>query len=187
MDRTSQNDGTTISLAALGIQVSDSEARMPGVPRGLPSRDNGIGDTFAATPMHAWDTTIEIRDTYAWQRGRHGIKFGGEFHRYIWPMWGFFPESWLLQLHTGYTTEFGFNDGSGSGLASMCLAARREATPGCIRKWICGVGSCGVCRRCWQVTSTTTLNLARYNTALLRQGQHHFAVCQPRRCFTAAG
>ena len=38
----------------------------------------GIGDTFAATPIHAWDTTIELRDTFAWQHGRHSLKFGGD-------------------------------------------------------------------------------------------------------------
>ena len=49
--------------------------------------------------MHAWDTMVEFRDTFAWQHGRHGFKFGGEYRRYIWPMWGFFPESRLLPIH----------------------------------------------------------------------------------------
>ena len=82
----------------------------------------GIGDTFAATPMHAWDTMYEIRDTYAWQRGRHGIKFGGDYHWYTWPMWGFFQNRGYYQFTNGYTTQFGFNDGSGSALASMLLS-----------------------------------------------------------------
>src|SRR5258706_6749914 len=72
--------------------------------------------------MHAWDTRIEVRDSYAWQPGRHAMKFGGEFHRYIWPMWGFFQNRRFYQYTTGYTTEFGFNDGSVSGLASMLLS-----------------------------------------------------------------
>ena len=56
-----------------------------------------MGDSFAATPMHAWDTTIEARDTFSWQRGRHGLKFGGSFRRYIWPMWGFFQNRGFYQ------------------------------------------------------------------------------------------
>ena len=29
-----------------------------------------IGDSYAATPMHAWDTLIEGRDTLSWMVGR---------------------------------------------------------------------------------------------------------------------
>jgi len=37
-------------------------------------------------------------------------------------MWGFFQNRGYYQYTNGYTTEFGFNDGSGSGFASMLLS-----------------------------------------------------------------
>src|SRR5205814_4944345 len=45
---------------------------------------SGMGDTYAATPMRAWDTTVEGRDSLSWQRGRHRLNFGGSFRDYIW-------------------------------------------------------------------------------------------------------
>ncbi len=100
MDRTSQNDGVNDIVSALGIQgIGFGGKNAWGAPWFAVQGYTGIGDTFAATPMHAWDTTIEVRDSYAWQRGRHAMKFGGEFHRYIWPMWGFFqPQNSVLTM-----------------------------------------------------------------------------------------
>ena len=82
---------------------------------------SGMGDTYAATPMRAWDTTVEGRDSLGWQRGRHRFKFGGSFRDYIWPMWGFFQNRGYYQFTTGYTTRTGTNDGTGSALASFLL------------------------------------------------------------------
>jgi hypothetical protein len=162
MDRTSQNDGVNDIVTALGIQgIGFGGKNAWGSPWFAAQGYTGIGDTFAATPMHAWDTTIEVRDTYAWQRGRHGIKFGGDFHRYIWPMWGFFQNRGFYQYTTGYTSEFGFNDGSGSGLASMLLSLpavkqRQAGVPQMdLRAW----GAAAFAEDSWQVTPTTTLNL----------------------------
>src|SRR5436190_6597488 len=169
MDRTSQNDGTNDIVSALGIQgIGFGGKNAWCSPWFAVQGYTGIGDTFAATPMHAWDTTIELRDTYAWQRGRHGMKFGGEFHRYIWPMWGFFQNRGYYQYTTGYTTEFGFNDGSGSGLASLLLSLpavkqRQAGVPQMdLRAW----GTAGFAEDSWQATPTTTLNLGlRYEYA----------------------
>jgi hypothetical protein len=162
MDRTSQNDDVNDIVGALGIQgIGFGGKDAWGAPWFAVQGYTGIGDTFAATPMHAWDTTVEVRDTYAWQRGRHGMKFGGEFHRYIWPMWGFFQNRGYYQYTTGYTTEFGFNNGSGSGLASMLLSLpavkqRQAGTPQMnLRAW--GMGS--FAEDSWQLTPTTTLNI----------------------------
>jgi hypothetical protein len=162
MDRTSQNDDVNDIVGALGIQgIGFGGKDAWGAPWFAAQGYTGIGDTFAATPMHAWDTTVEVRDTYAWQRGRHGVKFGGEFHRYIWPMWGFFQNRGFYQYTTGYTTEFGFNDGSGSGLASMLLSLpavkqRQAGVPQMnLRSW--GMGT--FAEDSWQVTPTTTLNI----------------------------
>jgi len=162
MDRTSQNDSVNDIVGALGIQgIGFGGKNAWGAPWFAAQGYTGIGDTFAATPMHAWDTTIEVRDTYAWQRGRHGMKFGGEFHRYIWPMWGFFQNRGYYQYTTGYTTEFGFNNGSGSGLASMLLSlpAVKQRQAGIPQMDLRAWGTGAFAEDSWQVTPTTTLNL----------------------------
>jgi hypothetical protein len=162
MDRTSQNDGVNDIVGALGIQgVGFGGPNAWGAPWFAAQGYTGIGDTFAATPMHAWDTMYEIRDSFAWQRGRHGIKLGGDFHWYTWPMWGFFQNRGYYQFTNGYTTEFGFNNGSGSGFASMLLSLpavkqRQAGIPQMnLRNW----GSDAFIEDSWQVTPTTTLNL----------------------------
>jgi hypothetical protein len=162
MDRTSQNDGVNDIVGALGIQgVGFGGPNAWGAPWFAAQGYTGIGDTFAATPMHAWDTMYEFRDSFAWQRGRHGIKMGGDFHWYTWPMWGFFQNRGYYQYTNGYTTEFGLNDGSGSGLASMLLSLpavkqRQAGIPQMnLRNW----GTAAFIEDSWQVTPTTTLNL----------------------------
>jgi Carboxypeptidase regulatory-like domain len=162
MDHISQNDGVNDIVGQLGIQgVGFGGKNAWGAPWFAVQGYTGIGDTFAATPMHAWDTVYEIRDIYAWQRGRHAIKFGGDFHWFTWPMWGFFQNRGYYQFTNGYTTEFGFNDGSGSGLASLLLnlptvKQRQAGIPQMnLRNW----GSDGFVEDGWQLTSTTTLNL----------------------------
>ena len=162
LDRTSQNNGVNDIVGQLGIQgVGFGGVNAWGAPWFAVQGYTGIGDTFAATPMHAWDTVYEIRDTYAWQRGRHGIKFGGDFHWFTWPMWGFFQNRGYYQFTNGYTTQFGFNDGSGSGLASLLLSLptvkqRQAGIPQMnLRNW----GTDAFVEDSWHVTSTTTLNL----------------------------
>jgi hypothetical protein len=166
MNHTSQNNGLNNIVGALGIQgVGFGGQGAWGAPWFAVQGYTGIGDTYAATPMHAWDTTIELRDTFAWQRGHHALRFGGDARRYIWPMWGFFQNRGYYQFTNGYTTEFGFNDGSGAGFASMLLSLpsvkqRQAGTPQMnLRNW----GYDGYAEDSWQVTPNTTLNLgARY-------------------------
>jgi len=162
MDRTSQNDGVNDIVGQLGIQgVGFGGPNAWGAPWFAAQGYTGIGDTFAATPMHAWDTMYEIRDTYAWEKGRHGIKFGGDFHWYTWPMWGFFQNRGYYQYTNGYTTKSGFNDGSGSGFASLLLSLpavkqRQAGVPQMnLRNW----GGDAFVEDSWKVTPTTTLNL----------------------------
>jgi hypothetical protein len=162
MNRTSQNDRVNDIVGQLGIQgVGFGGPNAWGAPWFAAQGYTGIGDTFAATPMHAWDTMYEIRDTYSWERGRHGIKFGGDFHWYTWPMWGFFQNRGYYQYTNGYTTEFGFNDGSGSGFASLLLSLpavkqRQAGIPQMnLRNW----GADAFVEDSWRVTSTLTLNL----------------------------
>jgi hypothetical protein len=176
MDRTSQNDGVNDFVTQLGIQGVGFGGRGAwGAPWFAAQGYTGIGDTFAATPMHAWDTTAELRDTFAWQRGRHNVKFGGDFRRYIWPMWGFFQNRGYYQYTNGYTTEFGFNDGSGSGLASLLLSLpavkqRQAGVPQMnLRNW----GGDVFAEDSWQVTSNTTVNIGlryEYTSPLYDRG-----------------
>ena len=162
MNRTSQNDGVNDIVGQLGIQgIGFGGPHAWGAPWFAAQGYTGIGDTFAATPMHAWDTMYEIRDTYSWERGRHGMKFGGDFHWYTWPMWGFFQNRGYYQYTNGYTTEFGFNDGSGSGFASLLLSLpavkqRQAGIPQMnLRNW----GADAFMEDSWRVTSTLTLNI----------------------------
>jgi hypothetical protein len=110
--------------------------------------------------MHAWDTTVELRDTFAWQRGHHALRFGGDARRYIWPMWGFFQNRGFYQFTNGYTTHFGFNDGSGSGFASLLLSLptvkqRQAGVPQMnLRNW----GYDGFAEDSWKITTNTTIN-----------------------------
>src|ERR1035437_3706845 len=100
-----------------------------------------LGDNFSATPMHAWDTVIEGRDSLSWQIGRHSAKFGGAYQKFIWPMWGFFQNRGYYQFTNGYTTQHALNDGkTGSALASFLLElpAARQGQAGAPQVFIGG-------------------------------------------------
>ena len=119
-----------------------------------------LGDSYLATPMHAWDTVVEGRDTLNWQIGRHSAKFGGAYQKFIWPMWGFFQNRGYYQFTNGFTTEYALNDGStGSALASfeLGLPAARQGQAGVpqmdLRQWY----SDAYAQDAWRLTTTTTL------------------------------
>ena len=161
MDRTSQNNGVNDYVAALGITgVGYGGPNASGAPWFAVQGYTGIGDTFAATPMHAWDTMYEFRDTFAWQHGRHGLKFGGDYHWYTWPMWGFFQNRGYYQYTNGYTTEFGFNNGTGSGLASMLLSLPvvKQRQAGVPQMNLFNWGTDYFAEDTWRITSTLTVN-----------------------------
>jgi len=161
MDHTSQNNNVNDIVSQLGITgIGFGGKGAWGAPWFAVQGYTGIGDTFAATPMHAWDTMFEIRDTYAWQHGRHAMKFGGDFHRYIWPMWGFFQNRGFYQFTTGYTTQFGFNNGSGSGLASLLLSlpAVKQRQAGIPQMDLRAWGTSIFAEDSWRLTPNTTVN-----------------------------
>ncbi len=119
-----------------------------------------LGDNYLATPMHAWDTVVEGRDSLNWQIGRHSAKFGGAYQKFIWPMWGFFQNRGYYQFTNGFTTEYALNDGStGSALASFILGlpAARQGQAGVpqmdLRQWYADAYA----QDAWRLTSTTTL------------------------------
>jgi hypothetical protein len=120
-----------------------------------------MGDNFSATPMKAWDTVIEGRDTFSWQVGRHSLKFGAGYTKYIWPMWGFFQNRGYYQFTNGFTTDNGTNDGTGSALASMLLGLpavkqRQAGIPQMqLRQWYAS----GFVQDSFRVTRTTTIEM----------------------------
>jgi hypothetical protein len=122
MSHTTESANTNDIVSQLGIQgIGFGGPGAWGAPWFNVQGYSGMGDTYAATPMKAWDTIIEGRDVLSWQRGRHGLKFGGSYRRYIWPMWGFFQNRGYYQFTNGFTTQTATNDGTGAGLASFLL------------------------------------------------------------------
>src|SRR4030095_11061386 len=122
MHRSSENSESNDIVSELGIQgVGFGGQGAYGAPWFNVQGYSGMGDSFAATPMHAWDTVIEGRDELSVQLGRHSLKLGGSFRYYIWPMWGFFQNRGYYQFTNGFTTQTATNDSTGSALASMLL------------------------------------------------------------------
>lgn len=122
MHRTSENSFTNDIVSELGISgIGFGGKGAFGAPWFAVQGYSGMGDTFIATPMHAWDTIVEARDTIGWQVGRHSLKLGGSYRNFIWPMWGFFQNRGFYQFTNGFTTRSATNDGTGSALASFLL------------------------------------------------------------------
>ena len=122
MHRTSENSFTNDIVSQLGITgVGFGGEGAFGAPWFNVQGYSGLGDTYIATPMHAWDTILEARDAVNWQLGRHSLKFGGSYRYFIWPMWGFLQNRGYYQFTNGFTTKTATNDGTGSALASFLL------------------------------------------------------------------
>lgn len=122
MHRSSENSEENDIVSELGILgVGFGGQGAYGAPHFNVQGYSPMGDTFAATPMHAWDTILEARDTLSWQVGRHSLKLGGSYRNFIWPMWGFFQNRGYYQFTNGFTTRTATNDGTGSALASFLL------------------------------------------------------------------
>jgi hypothetical protein len=162
MHRSSENNDSNDIVSELGIQgVGFGGKGAFGAPWFNVQGYSGMGDSFAATPMHAWDTVLEGRDSLNWQLGRHSLKFGGSYRRFIWPMWGFFQNRGYYQFTNGFTTQTATNDGTGSALASFLLGlpAVRQRQAGIpemdLRQWYADAFT----QDTWQLTHTTTLEL----------------------------
>ena len=86
MHRTSENSFTNDIVSQLGITgIGFGGQGAFGAPWFAVQGYSGMGDTYIATPMHAWDTILEARDTLGWQIGRHSLKLGGSYRNFIWP------------------------------------------------------------------------------------------------------
>jgi Carboxypeptidase regulatory-like domain len=148
-------------IGQLGIQgVGFGGARAWGAPYFNVQGYSGFGDTYQATPMQSWDTVVEGRDTLSWQRGRHSLKFGGSYRRFIWPMWAYVLSRGYYQFTSGYTTQTSTNDGTGSALASfeLGLPAVRQRQVGSprmnLRQWYADAFA----QDTWRLSLTTTVN-----------------------------
>ncbi|PYY07964.1 MAG: hypothetical protein DMG69_16790 [Acidobacteria bacterium] len=167
MRRNQQNANLNDIVGQLGIQgIGFGGPGAWGAPWFNVQGYSGMGDTFAATPMHAWDTLLEGRDHLSWQRGRHSLKFGGSYRRFIWPMWGFFQNRGYYQFTNGFTTQTATADGTGSALASFLLGLpavkqRQAGIPQMqLRQWYAD----GFVQDSFQLTHTTTVEMGvRYD------------------------
>jgi hypothetical protein len=161
MHRYSENNYTRDIVSELGIQgVGFGGLGAYGSPFFNVQGYSGFGDSFLATPMHAWDTILEGRDVLSWQHGRHSLKFGASYRWFIWPMWGFFQNRGYYQFTSGFTTQTATNDGTGSALASFLLGlpAVRQRQAGIpsmdLRQWYADAFA----QDTWRITSRTTLD-----------------------------
>ena len=100
MHRTSENSFTNDIVSQLGITgVGFGGEGAFGAPWFAVQGYSGMGDTFIATPMHAWDTILEARDTLGWQIGRHSLKAGWQLPQFYLADVGLLSKSWLLSVH----------------------------------------------------------------------------------------
>ena len=165
----SQNNNVNNIVGQLGIQgVGFGGPGAWGAPWFAVQGYSGFGDSFAATPVHDWDTTYEGRDALFWQRGRHDLQFGASYRRYLWPMWGFFQNRGFYQFTSGYTSRTASNDGTGSGLASFLLGLpvvrqRQAGIPAMdLRGWFADAFA----QDQWRISANTTVNYGlRYEYA----------------------
>ena len=162
MHRSSENSESNDIVSQLGIQgVGFGGQGAYGAPWFNVQGYSGMGDTFLATPMHAWDTILEARDSMDWLHGRHSLKFGGSFRYYIWPMWGFFQNRGYYQFTNGFTTKTATNDGTGAALASFLLGLpavkqRQAGIPQMqLRQWYAD----GFVQDSFQITRNTTIQM----------------------------
>jgi hypothetical protein len=162
MHRSSENSEDNDIVSELGIQgIGFGGKGAFGAPWFNVQGYSGMGDTFAATPMHAWNTVLEARDQLSSQWGRHGLKVGGSFRDVIWPMWGFFQNRGYYQFTNGFTTRTATSDGTGSALASLLLGLpavkqRQAGIPQMqLRQWYAD----GFVQDSFQLTRNTTVQM----------------------------
>lgn len=131
-----------------------------------------FGDSWLATPMQAWDTILEGRDSLSWQLGRHAVKFGGSYRRFIWPMWALVQSRGYYGFTSGFTTQTATNDGTGSALASFLLGLPtvRQLQYGLpsmnLRQWY----GDAFAQDTWRITNNTTIDVGvryEYMSALV--------------------
>jgi hypothetical protein len=157
-----ENNGVNDIVDALGITGVNFGGRGAwGAPSFNIQGYSPLGDSWLATPMHMWDTTLEGRETLSWQRGTHSLKFGGSYRWYIWPMWALVQSRGYYTFTNGFTTQTATNDGTGDALASFLLGfpATRQVQNGVptmdLRQW----SADAFVQDTWRVTPHTTIDV----------------------------
>lgn len=158
----SQNNGKNNYVGQLGIQgASFGGPGAWGMPYFNIQNYSPIGDSYIATPVHDWDTFLNLQDTLTRQSGHHSLQIGGGYLPFVWPMWGFFQTRGYYQFTNGFTTQTATNDRTGSGLASFLLGLPvvkqvQEGVPQMdLHQWY---GNAFI-DDTWRVTQSTTLDL----------------------------
>jgi hypothetical protein len=162
MSHFQENSGKNDIVGQLGITgVGFGGSRGWGAPYFNVQGYSPFGDSWLATPMQAWDTVVEGRDTFSWQKGRHGLKLGGSARRFIWPMWALVQSRGYYSFTSGFTTQTATNDGTGSALASFLLGlpAARQLQNGLpsmnLRQWY----GDAFLQDTWRISSNTTIDI----------------------------
>lgn len=68
------------------------------------------------------DNTFQAYDNLSWQKGRHGLKFGGEIYSLQYNRYEAPNALGNYQYTAGFTTQTAKNDGTGDSLASLMLS-----------------------------------------------------------------
>lgn len=169
MHRYSENNFTHDYITQLGIQgVGFGGKGAWGMPWFAVQGYDGMGDSFAATPVQDWDTVLQFGDIWNRQMGRHSVKVGGDFRHFFWPMWGFFQNRGYYQFTNGFTTRTATNDGTGDALASFLLGLPvvRQRQAGIPKMDLRQSNVDVFMQDDWRVTNNTSLNLGvRYEFA----------------------
>jgi hypothetical protein len=162
MSHWAENNNTNDIVSQLGITgVGFGGSAGWGAPYFNVQGYSPFGDSWLATPMQAWDTIIEGRDSLSWQKGRHALKFGGSYRWFIWPMWALVQSRGYYSFTSGFTTQTATNDGTGSALASFLLGlpAVRQLQVGLpsmnLRQWYADAFA----QDTWRVTPQTTIDV----------------------------
>ena len=162
MSHWAQDNGVDDIVDALGITGTNFGGQKGwGAPYFNVQGYTPFGDSWQATPMEQWNTTVEGRETLSRQTGSHSLKFGGALRRVIWPMWALVQSRGYYQFTPGFTTETLTNDGTGSALASFLLGdpASRQLQAGVpnmnLKNWAVDAFA----QDTWRVTSTTTIDV----------------------------
>ena len=187
----SENNGVNDIVDALGITGTNFGGPAAwGAPYFNVQGYSPLGDAWQATPMHQWSTSFEGRETLAWQKGRHSLKFGGAYRRVIWPMWALVQSRGYYQFTPGFTTQTSTNDGTGSALASFLLGdpASRQLQAGVpsmnLRNW----SAAAFAQDTWRITPSTTIDAGvryEFETPLVDIQRHWSNIIQESGGLTA--
>jgi hypothetical protein len=162
-----ENDPDNNWVEKLDIPYVLRSPRSWGIPRIAIGNFPTIGDP-ENSPYSNWDTVIQVTDNFSWNKGRHAIKFGGDFHRIRYNLAG----------NDRPRGEFAFSGvySQLSGMTPLALHSMSDFLLGLMSGQQAQIGEVVAMLRSystglyfqdnWKVTPTLTLNLGlRYELA----------------------